>query len=1111
MIEALLPLLANDRQFRAALTQTVQSAGESLVYGLSLSQKALFLAALYAQQPRQMVVVGEGGESLLDMRRDLAALLPRVGVYVLPRREAVTFAAAAHSREGAAVRLEVLSRLALGEPVIVLAAAEAAGQKVPSRQEFLAQRIALKIGDTINRDDLLAALVQGGYERVTQVGGIGQFSARGGIVDIFPANMTQPVRLELFGDDIDSLRIFDVLSQRSLENVQEIFVLPLRETPRQSGWASLFDYVAPQAVAVMDEPARVRDGLARVVREDPVQRPTMWAWPELLNAARQRAAVLHVALLPQKARQIAPQSVIGLTAKGVAPFHGRVDMITTELKAWQERGYAVVVLMPTAERARAVRDNLYDAAVPAVYDPSLHQAAPGRLVVGVGQLTAGFEWTHAKVVVVTEQEMFGRRKKRRFSRSAGAGKLDHFRDLQVGDYVVHVNYGIGKYAGVETLTVGGVHRDYFLIRYSGEDKLYVPTDQADLLQKYLAPDNEVPRLHKLGGTEWQKTKARAQAATKELAGELLALYAARQATPGYAFAPDTPWQREFEEAFPYEETPDQLQAIQEIKQDMEKPVPMDRLLCGDVGFGKTEVAIRAAFKAVMSGKQVAVLVPTTVLAQQHYQTFSARFAGFGPVVEVVSRFRSEREQRDILSRLAQGRIDVLIGTHRLLQPDVTFKDLGLLIVDEEQRFGVTQKERIKKWRTNVDVLTLTATPIPRTLHMSLVGARDMSIIETPPEDRLPVETYVVEYDQDIVREAIRREIRRGGQVYFVYNRVQNIESMAREIMTIMPDVRVGIAHGQMAEEQLEQVMLDFYEGRYDVLLCTTIIENGLDVPNANTLIVFDADHFGLAQLYQMRGRVGRSYRQAYAYLTYQPDKVLSEIAEKRLEAVKEFTELGSGFKIAMRDLEIRGAGNILGAQQHGHMVSVGFEMYCRLLEDAIRELRHQPAAVASEPVFELNVDAYLPEQYVDDAGQKIDIYRRIAAARDEAVLDDIADELMDRFGDMPQPVVNLLTVAKLRVLAGRLGVAAVVEKSDRITITFTNQPRVAVENILALKAAHPGRLTLVAGPPAAIYVRKTGLRPPQVLTWLGKALASAAGGQDQNLPVAAGKMNKCQQ
>lgn len=1110
MMEALLPLLAADRQFQAAL-QTVQPGGESLVYGLSLSQKAVFLAALYSRQPRQMVVVGEGGESLQDMRRDLTALLPRANVYVLPRREAGTFAAAARSREGAAARLEILSRLAAGEPVIVLAAAEAAGQKVPARQEFLAQRLALKAGETISRDGLLTALVQGGYERVSQVDGIGQFSVRGGIVDIYPVNMTQPVRLELFGDDIDSLRVFDVLSQRSLENVPEVFVLPLREAPRQGGWVSLSDYLAPQAMVIMDEPARVREALARVVREDPSQRTALWAWPELLTAARQHAAVLHLALLPQKTRHIAPQTVTGLAVKGLAPFHGRVDMITAELKSWLERGYAVMVLMSTEERARTVRENLLEAAVPAVYDSSLRQAAPGRLVVGVGQLTAGCEWTHARVVVATERELFGRRKKRRFNRSAGAAKLDHFRDLAVGDYVVHVNYGIGKYAGVETLTVGGIHRDYFLIRYGGEDKLYVPTDQADLLQKYLAPDGDMPRLHKLGGTEWQKTKARAQAATREMAGELLTLYAARQATPGYAFAPDTPWQQEFEEAFPYEETPDQLQAVREIKQDMEKPVPMDRLLCGDVGFGKTEVAIRAAFKAVMSGKQVAVLVPTTVLAQQHYQTFRDRFAGFGPVVEVISRFRSEREQRDILDRLAQGRVDVLIGTHRLLQPDVTFKDLGLLIVDEEQRFGVTQKERIKKWRTNVDVLTLTATPIPRTLHMSLVGARDMSIIETPPEDRLPVETYVVEYEQDIVREAVKREMRRGGQVYFVYNRVQSIEGMARELRAILPDVRVGIAHGQMAEEQLEQAMLNFYEGRYDVLLCTTIIENGLDVPNANTLIVFDADHFGLAQLYQMRGRVGRSYQQAYAYLTYQPDKVLSEIAEKRLEAVKEFTELGSGFKIAMRDLEIRGAGNILGAQQHGHMVSVGFEMYCRLLDDAIRELRQQPVPEVSEPVLELHVDAYLPDQYVDDAGQKIDIYRRIAAARDTAVLDEITDELLDRFGDMPQPVVNLLAVAKLRVLAGRLGVASVVEKSDRIAVTFTDKPHVAVENILALKAAHPGRLTLVAGPPAAIYIRKTGLRPSQALAWLSKALTGAAGEQDQNLPVAAGKMNKCQQ
>jgi transcription-repair coupling factor (superfamily II helicase) len=612
-----------------------------------------------------------------------------------------------------------------------------------------------------------------------------------------------------------------------------------------------------------------------------------------------------------------------------------------------------------------------------------------------------------------------------------------------------------------------------------------------MLQKYIGSEGEAPRLSKMGGSDWLKAKTRARAAVADIAKELLALYAERQVAKGYAFQPDTTWQAEFEEAFAYEETPDQLTALVDVKADMEKPQPMDRLLCGDVGFGKTEVAIRAAFKAVIGGKQVAVLVPTTVLAQQHFQTFSARFAGFGPVIDVISRFRSPKQQKATIAKLAAGRVDILIGTHRILQSDVTFKDLGLLIVDEEQRFGVSQKEQLKRWRADVDVLTLTATPIPRTLHMSLSGTRDMSIIETPPEDRFPVQTYVVEYDETIIREALRRELKRGGQAYFVYNRVQTIDKMHEHLSEMLPDARIRTAHGQMPEELLEQVMFEFYEGEFDILVCTSIIENGLDVANANTMIVYDADFFGLSQLYQMRGRVGRSHRMAFSYFTYRRDKVLTEVAEKRLQAIKEFAELGAGFKIAMRDLEIRGAGNLLGAQQHGHIATVGFELYCRLLEEAVQELKGcgQVIEKPPDPVLELNTDAYLTGEYIADAMHKMEVYQRIAAIRSEEQIVDLVDELVDRFGDMPAPVLNLLSVARIKNWARLCGVRSLIERKDSVEIQFAANPNVNPNAIMELKSRYPGRISLLPGPPQTIRLKTAKLTIP-VLEWLEKLLAA---------------------
>lgn len=1082
-----------DKAFNSAVAAYDSVKKQSSIYGLAGTQKSALVAAAYQSAPQPTVILTGSHESVRQMQEDLSALLPGVEVLELPAMDVVTFTVAAKSVELAAKRMDVFTKLIRKEKIIVLAAAEASIQKVLSRKEFEQSRIMLSAEDAVQREELLDSLVKFGYERVDQVDSIGQFSVRGGIIDIFPVNRQNPVRLELFGDDIDSMREFDPVNQRSLRSIQQVDVLPLAE-PQHSGKLETFlSYLPAKAVVIFDEPVRIRENITKLGKENPEIKRRNFAWTELAAAAK-AYNVLYMSLMLQKIPHTEPEEIISVTTKSITPFHRQMDMLIAELKAWQERKVNLVIFMSTRDKAVSMQRSLIEEGVDAIAVDTVNTLMPGTVVITVGALSGGFELPHAHLAVVAEVDIWGRQKKKRLLRTNKSQQITYFRDINIGDYVVHVNHGIGKYVGVETLEVGGVHKDYLLIRYAGEDKIYVPTDQVGLLQKYIGSEGDAPRLHKMGGSDWLKAKARAKAAVADLAKELIALYAERQVKPGYAFAPDTPWQREFEEAFPFEETPDQLEAIAEIKADMEKEKPMDRLLCGDVGFGKTEVAIRAAFKAVMSGKQVAVLVPTTVLAQQHYQTFSARFAGFGPVVDVISRFRSAKEQRVTLAKLARGQVDILIGTHRILQQDVLFKNIGLLIVDEEQRFGVAQKEKLKKWRANIDVLTLSATPIPRTLHMSLVGARDMSIIETPPEDRFPIQTYVAEYHEEIVRDAIKRELKRGGQVYFVYNRVQTIDKMQYQLSQMLPDAKIKVAHGQMPEELLEQSMLDFYEGQHDVLVCTSIIENGLDVPNANTIIVYDADYFGLSQLYQMRGRVGRSHRLAFAYFTYRRDKVLSEVAEKRLQAIKEFAELGAGFKIAMRDLEIRGAGNILGAQQHGHIVSVGFEMYCRLLEEAVQELKTGKAVEApTEPVLELNVDAHLSGEYISDAMHKIEIYQRIAAIRNEEHIRELLDEMIDRFGEPSQAALNLLSVARIKNFARELGIRSIIEKANRLEITFGEHPQINVERIMSLKATYPARVTLQ---PENIFLKTARLNEP-LLKWLEKVMYMLSG-MDQN-------------
>ena len=749
-------------------------------------------------------------------------------------------------------------------------------------------------------------------------------------------------------------------------------------------------------------------------------------------------------------------------------------------------------MMSSDIKARGLADSLQSRNLNAAFVKEGALLRPERITVISGELTAGFRFWNENWLLLTENDIFGMQKKRRLHTKNSGAQLQYFSEIKAGDYVVHSVHGIGRYIGVENVLVDGAHRDYLLLAYAGDDKLYVPVEQVGMLHKYVGNEGQAPRLSKMGGADWKRVQSKARAAITELAEELLRLYAQRKIVPGHAFAEDTEWQRDFEERFPYEETPDQLKAIAEIKADMEKPEPMDRLLCGDVGYGKTEVAIRAAFKAVMDGKQVAVMVPTTVLAQQHFMTFKERMQPFGVKVEMVSRFCTPREQKRILNDLENGQVDVLIGTHRLLQQDVLFPDLGLLVIDEEQRFGVAQKEKIKRWKTGVDVLTLSATPIPRTLHLALVNGRDMSVIESPPEERLPVETYVAEYNPGMIKEALEREMRRGGRIYYVHNRVLGLENIAADLRSLVPGINIRIAHGQMSEDMLEDAMIAFYEGSCDVLLSTSIIENGLDVPLANTIIIDGAENFGLSQLYQMRGRVGRSSRLAYAYFVYKRNRALSEVAEKRLQAIRDFTELGAGFKIAMRDLEIRGAGNLLGAQQHGHIAGVGFAAYCDMLERTIRKLKDgvEDGIPEPDPVLEISVDGYIPDDYIADPRYKLELYRRFAGL-DYGEKDDLLDEIIDRFGEPPEEVEVLWRVACLRALCRLLHIRGISVKPGELRITFAENAAIDPNALMQLISEQQQYMNFKSGAQAQLIFRTVKLKTDS-LTWLEKNLPRLA-------------------
>ena len=1049
--------------------------GKSVIYGLSGSQKSFLLSrAVPEEQVQAIIIVVHDKEHKELWERDLAFFWPHVQVLPFPITERVEFTTVARSLEGQGAQMRALSMLAWNRPVVVIATVEEASQYVVSPQYVISQSIHFEVSQSVERNELLEALVKIGYERVDQVEQRGHFSVRGDIFDIFPVNSDDPIRIEFFGDEIDTMRHFSVDTQRSIETIDTYTVTPFFLTNDEAD-STLLSY-AKEGLIIYDEPVRIQESLKKFLKEDASHRKQHCEWSELQRSV---AAKIQVAFtfMQQRSIGLAGFYPIGIQGKTMTSFERQIPLLMDEIKQWQKLGNQVVLVINNLQRREGIEKALHGDGIAYKLCESW-DFEPNTVHVMQGLLTDGFELPHSRLVVVVEGNIYGQQKRKLRNKPKKGQEINYFTDLSVGDYVVHSMHGIGKYVGLKTIETEGIHRDYIEIAYAGTDRLYLPASNLDQLQKYIGNEGDVPRIHKMGGSDWRKAVTKAQKSIDDLADKLVELYAKREITEGFAFLPDQPWQQEFEDAFPYEETDDQLQATREIKESMERPTPMDRLLAGDVGFGKTEVAMRAIFKAVVSGKQVAVLVPTTVLAQQHYQTFLSRFNPFGVKVDVLNRFRSTAEKKEVLKGVENGSIDILIGTHSLLNKKVKFKDLGFLVVDEEQRFGVAQKEKWKEWANNIDVLTLSATPIPRTLHMSLVGVREMSVISTPPEDRLPVQTYVVEYDMNLIADAIKRELARGGQVYFVYNRVASIKHMGELLEQALPDLRYAIAHGQMTGRQIEEIMTDFYEGHYDVLLSTSIIETGLDIPNANTIIIYDADQLGLSQLYQMRGRVGRSRRRAYAYFMYRPDKMLSEAAEKRLKAIEEFTELGAGFKLAMRDLEIRGAGNLLGSQQHGNIASVGFGMYVSMLEEAIAKAQNKEVVkeVIPDPAIDLEIDAFIDDAYIKDSARKISVYQRMLQIKNKAQLDDMTDELIDRFGTPTDPVDRLLRVAQIKEQARLLGIKSIVRRDSQLIIHWQDDSKMANWDMGAVREDLWKKMKFMDTKPASLYISLNGIK-----------------------------------
>ena len=1110
------------------------------------SQKVHMMAGL-GERFKYKVIVTFSDLRAKEIAQDYSFYDRNVVLY--PGKDLIFYQADIHGNQLVKDRIQVLKRILEGKPITVITTFSAFMSPMMPLEIFRQFTIDIRKNGEISEQELSKKLVSMGYEKTHQVETPGQFSVRGGIVDIFDLTQENPFRLELWGEDVESIRSFDILSQRSIENLESICIYPATELilskeqladgiakieadakkqeevfrkafltqeahrvishakelkeqvlelgmsvnlesyihyffEKTSSFIDLFD--REKTCVFLDEPIRIRehaDGVEAEFKESMVHRlekgyvlekqaDILYGKEEILSKIEDFPSV-QIGFMEDKKLLIKTQNRFDITAKSVASYNHSFELLIKDLNRYRKNGYRVIVMSPSRTRAKRLAEDMRDQGITAVYtqDP-YREVQPSEVLVYYGFLKRGFEYPLLKFVVISESDIFGNQQKKTKKKKKYEGtKINDFTQLVIGDYVVHETHGLGIYRGIEKVEVEKVVKDYIKIEYRDGGNLYIPATGLDLIQKYASAEAKKPKLNKLGSKEWVKTKTKVKGAVNEVAKELVELYAIRQQKQGFSYGKDTVWQQEFEEMFVYEETEDQLAAIADTKADMESNRIMDRLICGDVGYGKTEIAIRAAFKAVQDGKQVAFLVPTTILAQQHYNNFVQRMKEFPVRIDLMSRFRSAAEQKKTLADLKKGLVDIVIGTHRILSKDLEFKDLGLLIVDEEQRFGVTHKEKIKQMKDDVDVLTLTATPIPRTLHMSLIGIRDMSVLEEAPNERLPIQTYVCEYNEEMVREAIVRELSRGGQVYYVYNRVNTIGDMTAFLQNLIPEANITYAHGQMKEQELERIMYDFMNGEIDVLVSTTIIETGLDISNVNTMIIHDSDQMGLSQLYQLRGRVGRSNRIAYAFFMYQKDKVLKEVAEKRLQAIREFTDLGSGFRIAMKDLEIRGAGNLLGKKQHGHMEAVGYDLYCKMLNEAVKNLKGIPTTLEDfNTLVDLDVDAFIPPTYIVNEVQKLDIYKRIASVENTAESDEMRGELLDRFGAVPKSVENLLRIALIRVQAHQIYITEIKGKNERIQIFMKPDAAIDPTKIPQLLAAFPKKLNFVAkGNPYFVY------------------------------------------
>ena len=1150
-----------------------QGKGPVQISGVTDSQKVHVMHELSKDNPWRLVVTYDDTRAK-EIFDDFSYFEPNTWLY--PARDLLFYSSDIHGNLLTRQRMQVFKHLLEDEGGVVVTTVDGLMDHLLPLSMIKESCLNIMVGQTLDMEEIKHLLTGMGYERMGQVDGMGQFSVRGGILDVFPLTEEVPVRIELWGDEVDSIRSFDAESQRSIQQMDEVTIYPAAELiltkehieegilcleadekkqekafrdqkkPEEAqrirravgelveslkegfdvqtldayiryfcqDTVSFLDYMkevgakvtlvssgaagktaekkpASGLALILDEPQRMKEKAETVeteFRESMSHRLEQgYILPgqaDLLFASKTVLAECHtphsifMTGLDQRLPGMTVKAKYSLTGKNLNSYQNSFEILIKDLTKWKKDGYRVVLLSASRTRASRLAGDLreYDLRAFCPEDAG-RPVAPGEILVTYGKLHKGFEYPLIKFVVITEGDMFGveKRKKKRKKYNYEGKKISSFSELSVGDYVVHESHGLGIYKGIEKIEQDHVIKDYIKVEYGDGGNLYLPATRLEGIQKYAGADAKVPKLNKLGGTEWTKTKTKVRTAVREIAKELVQLYAARQDAEGFQYGPDTVWQKEFEEMFPYDETDDQLTAIDDTKRDMESKKIMDRLICGDVGYGKTEIALRAAFKAVQEGKQVVYLVPTTILAQQIYNTFVQRMKDFPVRVDMMSRFRTPGEMKKTVEGLKKGYVDIIVGTHRVLSKDVQFKNLGLLIVDEEQRFGVTHKEKIKQMKQNVDVLTLTATPIPRTLHMSLIGIRDMSVLEEPPVDRVPIQTYVMEYNDEMIREAIHRELGRGGQVYYVYNRVNNIDEVANHVASLVPDANVAFAHGQMNEHQLEKIMLDFINGDIDVLVSTTIIETGLDIPNANTMIIQDADRLGLSQLYQIRGRIGRSNRTSYAFLMYKRDKMLKEDAEKRLQAIREFTELGSGIKIAMRDLEIRGAGNILGAEQHGHMEAVGYDLYCKMLNEAVIALKGgQEEEETFETVVDCDIDAFIPDGYIKNEYLKLDVYKRISAIETDDEYMDMQDELIDRFGDIPKSVDNLLRVAELKAMAHRAYVTEVDINTQEIRIELYPKAKLDVTKIPALIAEYKTALRFAQGgeKPVLFYQEK---------------------------------------